>query len=474
MPLDTPTSDLIGRFAAIVGAKNALTEPHDQAPFLTELRDLYKGNSPLVLRPGSVEQVSQILKLADDTGTAIVPQGGNTGLVGAQIPFEAGNEIVVSLGRLNSIRAVNPDGNTMTAEAGVTLTTIQTAADNVERLFPLALGSQGTCQIGGNISTNAGGTAVLAYGNTRNLVMGLEVVLANGDIWDGLRGLRKDNTGYDLKSLFIGAEGTLGIVTAAVLKLFPKPKSTETAFVGLSSPHDALTLLNRAQAAAGPALTSFEIAPRRLIEFVIRHLPGARDPLAEKHDWYVLAEMSSGVKDGGLRATMETLLMGAIGDDCAQDAVLAESGQQAADFWAMRHGMSEVQRQEGGSIKHDISVPVESVPAFLDEAIPVVEAMVPGCRPVPFGHLGDGNLHFNVSQPEGTDKAEFLAHWDEVSHRVHDIVLSYRGSISAEHGIGRLKQHEMVRIKSPVELAMLKTLKAAFDPKGILNPGKTL
>ncbi|MCB1493742.1 MAG: FAD-binding oxidoreductase, partial [Rhodobiaceae bacterium] len=430
MPFDAPSPDLIDRFRAIVGDAHALTDPNDQQPYLVEWRDKYLGRTPVVLRPGSVGEVSAILALANETHTAIVPQGGNTGLVGGQIPVESGEEVVVSLSRLNRVREVDPRGNTMTVEAGVTLAACQDAADEVDRLFPLSLGSQGTCQIGGNISTNAGGTAVLAYGNTRELVMGLEVVLADGTVWNGLRGLRKDNTGYDLKDLFIGAEGTLGIVTAAVLKLLPKPRARETAFIGLASPHQALDLLNRAQAAAGPALVSFELMPRVLIDFCLKHLPGARDPIDTRHDWYVLAEMASGVDDGRIRSLMETVLADAFEDEIVENAVLAENSRQAADFWAMRHGMSEVQKHEGGSIKHDVSVRVADVPDFLDRAIAACEATIDGCRPVPFGHLGDGNIHFNISQPVGGDKAAFLARWEELARIVHGIVTEMGGSIS--------------------------------------------
>ncbi len=468
------STDVVDRFIDIVGPANALTDPTDQTPYLVEWRDTYHGKTPAVLRPGTVDEVLAILKLANETGTAIVPQGGNTGLVGGQIPFETGAEIVVSLSRLNRVRDVDPQGNTMTVEAGVTLAACQEAADAVDRFFPLSLGSQGTCQIGGNISTNAGGTAVLAYGNTRELVLGLEVVLADGTVWNGLRGLRKDNTGYDLKDLFVGAEGTLGIVTAAVLKLFQKPRAVETAFIGLATPHQALDVLNRAQAAAGTALVSFELIPRILLQFCLDHLPGARDPLAGRHDWYVLAEMASGVDDGRIRATMEHVLMHAIEDGVAEDAVLAESGQQAADFWALRHAMSEIQKPEGGSIKHDVSVPVADVPAFLDKAIAAAVETVPGCRPVPFGHLGDGNIHFNISQPVGAGKADFLAEAERMNAVIHGIVTDFGGSISAEHGIGRLKRPLLPTVKSPVEMALMRTIKKALDPNGILNPGKLL
>ncbi|NRG19719.1 FAD-binding oxidoreductase [Rhizobiales bacterium] len=466
--------DHLKRLAAIVGEANALTEDADKAPYLREWRDLYHGRTPVVLRPGSVEEVSQVLKTANELGLKVVPQGGNTGLVGGQVPDDSAGEIVLSLSRLNRIRQIDADGYTMTVEAGCILEAIHQAADEADRIFPLTLGAQGSCQIGGNISTNAGGTAVLAYGNTRELVLGLEVVLASGEIWNGLRSLRKDNTGYDLKQLFIGAEGTLGVITAAVLKLFPKPRDRQVAFVGLSDSHAALTLFSQARAKAGPMLTGFELMPRVGIEFCLKHLEGARDPLSEPHPWYVLVELSSGTENASLRDLMEELLGEAFEAGLVQDAALAESIAQADAFWHLRHGMSEVQREEGGSIKHDVSVPVASVPAFLDKAIAAVEEMVPGCRPVPFGHMGDGNIHFNISQPVGADKAGFIARWNEMNALVHGIVAEFGGSISAEHGIGRLKRDLLKEVKSELELDMMQRIKAAFDPNGILNPGRVL
>lgn len=468
-----PDPDLITRFADIVGPANALAEAHDQAPYLTEWRDRYVGRTPVVLRPGSVAEVSKILELANETRTAIVPQGGNTGLVGAQIPLESGDEIVISLARLNRIREIDPNGDTMTVEAGVTLANAQDTASDADRLFPLSLGSEGSCQIGGNLATNAGGTAVLAYGNARDLCLGIEVVLADGRVLDGLSKLRKDNTGYDLKDLFVGSEGTLGIITAAVLKLFPKPQSVETAFIAVAGPEAALQLFQKARKRAGPQLTSFELMPRIGIEFCLRHSPGSRDPLSEPSPWYVLAELSSG-HDGSLRGLMESILADAFEDGLVVDAALAESGQQAVDFWHVRTAMSEVQREEGGSIKHDVSVPVSSVPAFVDKATAAVQAFAPGCRPVPFGHLGDGNIHFNVSQPVGADKAAYLAKWEAMNEIVHDIVLEFGGSISAEHGIGRMKRDLMPRIKGAVELDLMRALKRTLDPNNILSPGRLL
>ncbi|WJS01941.1 FAD-binding oxidoreductase [Roseibium aggregatum] len=462
------------RFAEMIGAANVLTSPDDQAPYLIEWRDLYQGVTPMVLRPGSTEEVSAVMTYAYQNDLKVVPQGGNTGLVGGQIPQETGDEIVLSLSRLNKVRAVDPAGFTITAEAGVVLETLQNEAENVDRLFPLALGAQGSCQIGGNISTNAGGTAVLAYGNTRDLVLGLEVVLPTGEIWNGLRTLRKDNTGYDLKQLFIGGEGTLGIITAAALKLFPRPKKLEAAFVGLPDPHAALKLFTLAKAQAGPVLTGFEIMPRVGVEFCLRHLEGARDPLEGEHAWYVLMELSSGSEAFPVRDLMESILGEAFEEGLVEDAAFAQNLTQVQDFWHIRHGMSEVQKPEGGSIKHDVSVPVASIPDFLDKAMAAVEDFVPGCRPVPFGHIGDGNIHFNVSQPVGADKEDYLAKWDEMNTIVHGIVGEFGGSISAEHGIGRLKRDLLKDVKQGIELDLMKRIKDAFDPKGLLNPGRVL
>ena len=463
--------ETIERFGQIVGGKYALTGEAMQ-PFLREQRDLYQGRAALVLKPGSTEEVAAILKLANETKTPIVPQGGNTGLVGAQISFDGG-AVVVSMVRMNRIREINPAGNYMICEAGVVLQNAQDEALRHDRLFPLSLGAEGTCVIGGNLGSNAGGTGALAYGVARDLVLGLEVVLADGRIWHGLRKLKKDNTGYDLRHIFIGAEGTLGIITAAVLKLFPKPRAVETAFVGLKSPEDALAVLNLLQSRAGNAVTGFEIMSRLGMEVDFKHLPGARDPLREPHPWYALIELSSPVA-GGLREVLESALGEAAEKGILRDAVFAASEAQRTAFWHLRTGLSETQKPEGGSIKHDISVPVADVPAFLAEASAAVTKLIPGARPVPFGHMGDGNIHYNISQPVGSDRAAFLARWDEVNALVHKIVAKYGGSISAEHGIGVMKRDLLPEVKDPVEMEMMRALKRAFDPNDILNPGKML
>jgi FAD/FMN-containing dehydrogenase len=462
----------LSRFVKIVGEKNAIRSPREMEPFLREQRDLYRGKAAMVLKPANVEEVAEILKLADKTKTAIVPQGGNTGLVGGQTSFDK-KAIVLSTARMNKIREVDADSNTMTVESGVILQNAQEAASKHDRLFPLSLGAEGSCTIGGNLSTNAGGTQVLAYGNARDLVLGLEVVLAGGKILRGLRKLKKDNTGYDLRHLFMGAEGTLGIITAAVLKLFPAPRAISTAWIGVSSPEAALALLNLALARAGTSLTSFELMPRIALEFDLRHLPGARDPLASPHPWYVLAEIF-GDDDARTREVMESLLSDGIEKNLVADAAFAESVEQRNQLWKLRTAMSEVQKPEGGSIKHDISVPVSSVPAFVKEATAKVEQMIPGARVVAFGHLGDGNLHYNVSQPVGADKTKFMAKWEAVNDAVHAIVAKYEGSISAEHGIGLLKRDLLSKAKDPVALSVMHAIKQTLDPNGILNPGKVL
>jgi FAD/FMN-containing dehydrogenase len=464
--------DALSRFAAIVGDKYAIRDPAAMAPHLVEPRELYHGRAAAVLKPGSTEEVAAILKLANETGTPVVPQGGNTGLVGGQISFDE-NAVVLSTVRLDKIREIDLATNSMTAEAGVVLQRAQEAAAARGRLFPLSLGAEGSATIGGNLSTNAGGTHVLAYGNARDLALGLEIVLADGRIWHGLRKLKKDNTGYDLRHLFVGAEGTLGVITAAVLKLFPAPRSVETAFIGLKSPADALALLTLAQARAGATVTGCELMQRIVLEFVLKHVPGARDALASAYPWYVLLEASS-PSEGGFRTAFEDMLAAASEQGIVADAAIAASDTQRANFWHLRMAMSEFQKPEGGSIKHDVSVPVSDVPAFLDAAMTAATKLIPGARPVVFGHLGDGNVHFNLSQPVGADREKFLARWEEVNALVHGIVAQFKGSISAEHGIGVLKRELLPGVKDATELELMRAIKRTLDPKGILNPGKVL
>jgi D-lactate dehydrogenase (cytochrome) len=470
-PSAAPLSpELIAKFKTIVGDKYAVTDQADIAPYVTEERNLFHGRTQLVLRPGSTAEVSEICKLASAHRIALVPQGGNTGLVGGQTPHHG--EVVISLRRMDRIREIDPASNTMTCEAGVVLQVAQQRAAEADRLFPLSLGAEGSCTIGGNLSTNAGGTTALAYGVAREMALGLEVVLADGRVLNLLSKLKKDNTGYDLKNLFIGAEGTLGIITAATLKLFPKPRAIETAYVGLKSPALALKLLSLSQNEAAGTLTSFELLSEIAVDFSIRHGIDVRDPLSEKHRWYVLMELSSPRDDA--RTTLEAILSKALEEEVIDDAVIAANLSQRLGFWKLRDEMSAAQKPEGGSIKHDISVPVAAVPAFIDEANAAVVKLIAGARPVPFGHLGDGNIHYNVSQPVGAKSADFLARWHDVNVVVFEIVLKMGGSISAEHGIGVLKRDELPEVKDKVAIALMRSVKAMLDPLGIMNPGKVL
>jgi len=474
MTMQAPDAALIERFSAIVGPGNALTPPADLTHYTEENRHIFTGRTPLVLRPGSTAEVAAIMALAHETGTAIVPQGGNTGHAAGGSPDETGTQVVVSLERMNKVRDIDLAGNTATVEAGMILQNLQALAASHERLFPLSLASQGSCMIGGNIGSNAGGTGVLAYGNTRELVLGLEVVLPSGDVWNGLKRLKKDNTGYSLRNLFVGSEGTLGIVTAAVVKLFPMPKGREMAFAGLASPKAALELFNLALGLAGPSLTAFELIARRPLDFLLEAMPSVRDPLPTRHDWYVLAEISSGRSAEDARELIETIFAQAIEAGYVEDAALAGSFAQGQAFWKMREDMPGAQAPQGASIKHDISVPVHLVPAFLERADALVMAAMPQARICSFGHMGDGNIHYNVSQPKGGDAKSFMARREELNDIVHALVVSLGGSISAEHGIGRLKRDMLARVKSPVEMAMMRAIKQALDPSGIMNPGKLL
>jgi FAD/FMN-containing dehydrogenase len=462
--------ELVARFRAIVGDKYAVTDASDIAPYVTEERDLFHGKSPLVLRPGSTAEVAAICKLASEHRIALVPQGGNTGLVGGQTPHHG--EVVISMRRMDKIREIDTASNTMTCEAGVVLQIAQQKAAEVDRLFPLSLGAEGSCTIGGNLSTNAGGTAALAYGVAREMALGLEVVLADGRILNGLSKLKKDNTGYDLRNLFIGAEGTLGIITAATLKLFPKPRAIETALVGLQSPHEALKLLAISQNEAAGSLTSFELLSDISVDFSVRHGIDIRNPMPSQHPWYVLMELSSSRENA--RDALESILAQGLDDGIVDDAVIAASLSQRQAFWKLRDEMSAAQKPEGGSIKHDISVPVAAVPDFIAEANAAVVKLIPGSRPVPFGHLGDGNIHYNVSQPIGANAADFLARWHDVNAVVFSIVLRMGGSISAEHGIGVLKRDELPGVKDTVAIELMRSIKAMLDPLGIMNPGKVL
>ncbi|WP_371345331.1 FAD-binding oxidoreductase [Ancylobacter sp. IITR112] len=464
-------SPLLATLAQRLGAAHVLTDAADMAPYLHEERGLYKGEAPAVLRPGSTEEVAFVVDACARAGVPLVPQGGNTGLVGGQMPF---GQMLLSLSRLDRIRAVDPVDMTMTVEAGCILDKVHAAAEEVGCLFPLHIASQGSCRIGGNLSSNAGGTAVLRYGNARELALGLEVVLADGRVWNGLKRLRKNNAGYDLKQLFLGSEGTLGIITAAVLKLFPQPAQRATAFLAVPDPAAALALLKRLRGEAGDALTTFELMAAFGVETVLKHMQGTVRPLRESYDWYVLAELSSPTRAFDLPALMEEGLGAAMEAGEVLDAAIATSEAQAANMWRLREDMSEAQKHEGGSIKHDVSVPVSRVPEFLERALPACVAALPGLRPCPFGHVGDGNIHFNLSQPVGMDKAAFLALWERFNRIVHDIVDDMDGSIAAEHGIGLLKREELAHYADPVALDLMRRLKGALDPAGMLNPGKVI
>jgi FAD/FMN-containing dehydrogenase len=461
-----PEPATIERLKAIVGPGGFVDDPADIAPYLHEWRNRYAGRTPLVLRPDSAEQVAALVRVCAEQEVAIVPQGGNTGLVGGQIPRAEGHDILLSLGRMNRVRSVDPVNNTITVEAGATLANVQLAATDVDRLFPLSLAAEGSCQLGGNLSTNAGGIHVLRYGNTRDLVLGLEVVTPQGELWNGLRGLRKDNTGYDLKQLYVGAEGTLGIITAAVLKLFPRHRHVETIFAAVPDVTAAVNLLARVRSATNDAVLAFELICRPALEFVTRHVAGTSDPLSRPSDWYVLFDLTAS------RALTEESLTDATMEGLISDAVLARNPTEGSALWRLREAISESQKPEGGSLKHDISVPVSSIPALVSQVTAAVTAAVPGIRPVPFGHVGDGNLHFNFSQPIGADAKAFLAGGQQVHRIVHDITVALGGSISAEHGIGVAKREEIRRYKSPVELALMQRIKQALDPQGIMNPGK--
>lgn len=463
---------LLARLAAIVGHAQLLTDAGDMAPALSDWRGRYRGAARCVVRPGTAAEVAAVVRACIDTGVPIVPQGGNTGLCGGATPAAGADAVVLSLARLNRIRAIDPANNTVTVEAGCTLAAVQEAAAAAGRLFPLSLASEGSCQVGGNLSTNAGGVQVLRYGNARALTLGLEVVLPSGELWDGLRGLRKDNTGYDLKQLFIGAEGTLGIITAAVLKLFPQPRATATAWLAIATPAAALAVLARLQDAFGELVSACELVSKVALDLVVRHLPGCVVPLAS--EWHLLVELSGGGEQQHLDEALAACLGEAIAVGEVGDAVLAQSREQAKKLWALRENISEAQKIEGFSIKHDISLPISRIPEFIARTDAALAEAFPGIRCVTFGHVGDGNLHYNQSMLDPADNARLLATQEAVDRLVHDQVVDFGGSISAEHGIGQLKRDELVRYRSPIELATMRALKQALDPRGLMNPGKLL
>jgi FAD/FMN-containing dehydrogenase len=460
------SADVIERLVSVVGERNAIRDPSQMVPYLKEWRDLWRGTSQLVVRPARTAEVSAIMKICNETKTPVIPHSGNTGLVGGQIPMKG--EVVLSLDRMARIIEVDAANDTMTVEAGAILKSVQEAADAADRLFPLSLASEGSCRIGGNLSTNAGGLNVLSYGTARELCLGLEVVLPSGEIWNGLKKLRKDNTGYNLKELFLGSEGTLGIITAAVLKLYPKHRRQDTAIIGLSNVEQAVDLLARAKSKSGNRVVAFELLSAIGVEFAVKHM-NAVNPVATACPWYVLIEIA----DAG-ESALQDILEQALGDGLVVDAAVASSEAQRNAMWHVRESLSESQKFEGGSIKHDVSVPVSSVPQLIERGCAAVVKFMPGARPVPFGHIGDGNIHFNISQPIGMDKQSYLDQWAAMNKVIFDIVLELGGSISAEHGIGVLKRNDMAKIKTPLELQMMRGLKSLFDPNGILSPGRML
>jgi FAD/FMN-containing dehydrogenase len=464
--------DLIALLHTVVGDVGLVTDSADMAPYLSDWRGNYTGCARCVVRPANTAQVAQVVTLCRDLRIPIVPQGGNTGLVGGSVPDDRGEAVVVSLKRMNRILGVDTANNTLTAESGCVLATIQQTAMQHQRLFPLSLAAEGSCTIGGNLSTNAGGTAVLRYGNTRDLVLGLEAVLASGEIWNGLRGLRKDNTGYDLKQLFIGAEGTLGIVTAAVLKLFPAPNSSATALVAVSDPQAAVNLLAHVQGAFGARLTGFELMSRLCVNWVIKHFPATREPFPQQYPFQVLLQLTDTIADAGLGERLIAALEAAVDQGLALDAVIASSDAQASALWSLREHIPEAEKLEGKSVKHDISVPVSRIAPFIARCDAALRATFPDINIVCFGHAGDGNLHYNVVLPHGGNSPR--SQEAGINRIVYETVDEMGGSISAEHGLGQLKREEITHHKSSVEMEMMHAVKRALDPLNLMNPGKLL
>ncbi|MFO1024227.1 MAG: FAD-binding oxidoreductase [Acetobacteraceae bacterium] len=471
---DTVTPSVLDSIRAIVGDRGLLTDPSDTAPYSEDWRRLYRGRTQAVVRPGSTAELAAVVRLCARTGTAIVPQGGNTSMVGGAVPAEDGSEIIISTARLNRVRAIDPVDLTMTIESGVTLKAAQLAAAEAGCLLPLSISSEGSAQIGGVLAVNAGGNNTVRYGNARDLVLGLEVVLPDGEIWNGLRRLRKDNTGYCLRQLFVGSEGTLGIITASVLKLAPAPREIAVALCGVATVDAALSLFTRFQAHDAASISAFELMSGLGIEFVLKHIPGATLPLESPAPFYVLVELATPRPNAGLRAMLESVLEDALGESIVLDAAIAESDAQRAAIWKLREEHSEAQKREGASVKNDVSVPVSKVPAFIHEATAACAALIPGVRAVPFGHMGDGNIHFNLEQPVDADPKWFLEQDHPIMDTVNEVVRKYDGSFSAEHGIGKLKPYMMPDWRGGAELALMQRIKAAIDPAGIMNPGKVL
>lgn len=467
-------TDFLTQLAEIVGTAHVLTAATAQEAYVVDWMKKYRGRALAVVRPADTAQVSAVLRCCNDARVSVIPQGGNTGMAGGATPDDSGRQVILSLGRLNRIREIDPVGNTITVDAGCILANIQAAAREAGRFFPLSLGAEGSCTIGGNLATNAGGIAVLRYGNTREQALGLEVVLADGRIWDGLQGLRKDNTGYDLRDLFIGSEGTLGVITAAVLKLQAAPAVRVTAMIALPDQDAALKLFVRLGARAGDRLTAFEFMTRSCLDLVLQHVPGTAAPFATVPPAVVLTELSDTDAAADLAGLLESILGDAITAGEAEDAVIAQSGEQAKALWRLREGISEAQVRAGKTIKHDIALPIGRLTAFMRDCEIAVEAAFPGLRFLVFGHLGDGNLHYNLQRaPQMTDD-DFYALTAPLNAVVHDLVHRYRGSISAEHGVGQLRRDELPRYKPPVAMQIMHDLKRLFDSRNILNPGKLL
>ncbi len=474
---DTDTAaatGLIDRLRAALGPSAVLNDPDRMAPYAQEWRGRFASHPVAVLRPDSTAAVAQAVTCCAAAGIAIVPQGGNTGLVGGAVAGADRPSVILNLSRLNTIRAFDRANDTITVDAGCILQQVQDAAIEADRLFPLSLGAEGSCQIGGVISTNAGGVMTIRYGNMRDLVLGLEVVLPDGQVLDGLNSLRKNNTGYDLKQLFIGAEGTLGIVTAAVLKLFPRPRQQVTTLVALDTAEAALDLYGHLRAACGDALFAYELMPRMALDLASAHLPDIPAPFSDWPAWLVLLETSTSADAFDLRALVEDALANSVEDGVIRDAVLAESEAQRLSFWRLREAMPEISRTLGGSLHHDLSVPVSRVPGFLADGVALVDRLCPGARAIPFGHLGDGNIHFNFLYPEGGSAEGFLARGAEIGRALHDLTRAAGGSMSAEHGIGLLKRRELAETADPVALDVMRRVKATLDPAGIMNPGKVV
>lgn len=474
MPKTRVAPEFIDRFKSAIGVAGVMDDASDMGAYLVDERKIFSGRASAVLRPASAQEVAKIVSICKEAGIGIVPQGGNTGLCGGSVPDQSGGQVVLSLSRMNRIRDLDPVNYTLTAEAGCVLADVQSAAREAGRLFPLSLAAEGSCQIGGNLSTNAGGITVLRYGNAKELVLGLEVVLPNGKIWNGLRRLRKDNTGYDLKQIFLGSEGTLGIITAAVLKLFPLPREKCTALIAFRDAAAATELLAKLREASGDTVTSFEYIHRQCLDLVIRHMHGQTDPFDHRYEHYALAELSASRTGAGLEQILESVCAEGFENGALLDAVVASSESQRQQLWTLRELIPEAQKHAGVCVKHDVSVPVSRVPEFLDRGTKLLTDAYHEAQVIAFGHMGDGNIHFNLQQPEGEDPDVFMKEAPRITRLVHDLAIDFEGSFSAEHGIGVLKRKDLYGYKSEVELGLMKSLKKALDPNGIMNPGKVI